>query len=354
MFVRSRQFAMSSVKPLPSQPTPSSVPVVGRQKKSKNKSDARPASTTARQAPPPSVAQVESGNWQHSLAVGIACAIVGVWSYWSTLSSLAHTWYTVPDYSHGFLIVPLAILFCVVRYRIHPASYPGVGPSSWLVGVPLLVLAMAMRVAAGRYYFDFLDGWSILPWAAASVALLGGWRLLVWTLPSIGFLWFMVPLPFGWETMASLPLQKIATKLSCYGLQLLGQPAFSEGNVILIGENQLEVAQACSGLRLFMSVIAVAYAYVVLVPRPWWQKSLLAVSVVPIAIISNATRIVVTGLLYQFTTGETAHWFSHEAAGIAMIVQAGLMLGCVHWYLDKLFPEVDELDVSAIVRQSHA
>src|SRR4029434_1076694 len=93
--------------------------------------------------------------------------------------------------------------------------------------------------------------------------------LLVWCLPSIGFLWFMVPLPFGWETMASLPLQKIATKLSCYALQLLGQPAFAEGNVILLGEHQLEVAQACSGLRLFISVLAVAYGYVAPLRRGW-------------------------------------------------------------------------------------
>jgi exosortase/archaeosortase family protein len=99
-------------------------------------------------------------------------------------------------------------------------------------------------------------------------------------------------------------------------------------------------------------VIAVAYAYVVLVRRAWWEKALLVLSVVPIAIISNATRIVVTGLLYQYTTGETAHWFSHEAAGIAMIVQAGLMLACVHWYLDKLFPEEEEIDVGAMVRTS--
>jgi len=341
---------MSSVKPLPAKETSSARPSVGRKQKTKARTATPAADLSASSAP----ASASQGDWRLALAAGIACLTVGVWSYWSTLAHLADTWYRVPDYSHGFLVAPLAVAFLVVKRRTYPQSYPGVGPSSPAIGLPLLALALSMRYLSGRYYFDFLDGWSILPWVAALVALIGGWRLLVWSLPAIGFLWFMVPLPFGWETMASLPLQKIATKLSCYALQLLGQPAFAEGNVILLGEHQLEVAQACSGLRLFISVLAVAYAYVTLVQRSWWEKSLLVLSVVPIAILANATRIVVTGLLYQFTTGEVAHKFSHDFAGLAMIPLAGLMLAAVHVYLSKLFPEEEEFDVAAMVRQSRA
>jgi len=341
---------MSTLKqPLAKEPAPAK-PAVGRRHKPKPQSEAqRPIDN--RQATP---LVPQMGDWRLALPAGLACLAVGVWSYWSTLWNLVAIWDREPDYSHGFLVVPLAIVMLVVKRLCYPQHYPGVGVSSPLVGLPLLALALTMRYLSGRFYFDFLDGWSILPWTAAAVALVGGWRLLLWSLPAIGFLLFMVPLPFGWETMASLPLQKIATKLSCYGLQLLGQPAFAEGNVILIGENQLEVAQACSGLRLFMTVIAMAYAYVVLVRKGWLEKAILVLSVVPIAILSNATRIVITGLFYQFTTGELAHWFSHEAAGIAMIILASAMLACVHWYLDKLFPEEEELDVAALMRQSRA
>jgi exosortase len=341
---------MSTVKPVSTPESAAAKPPVGRRKKAKSRSSAV-ATTRGQAIAPIAAAPPAPGDKILALAAGVACLVVGVWAYWSTLVQLVGVWYRIPDYSHGFLVVPVAIVFIIVRRLCYPQSYPGIGAPSPLVGLPLLAVALSMRILSGRYYFDFLDGWSILPWVAASVALLGGWRLMVWSLPSIGFLWFMVPLPFGWETMASLPLQRIATKLSCYGLQLLGQPAFAEGNVILIGENQLEVAQACSGLRLFISVIAIAYAYAALVRRPWWEKTLLVLSVIPIAIFSNATRIVVTGLLFQFTTGETAHWFSQEAAGIAMIIQAGLMLACVHWYLQKLFPEEEELDVGTIVRE---
>jgi exosortase len=344
---------MSTVKPIPAKEPAGTKPPVGRRQKSKSP-PASGAPAALRSASPAAGPAPAQGDWRLALAAGAACLAVGIWAYWSTLWALVEVWNREPDYSHGFLVAPLAIVFLVVQRVYYPQSYPGIGPSSPAVGLPLLALALAMRYASGLYYFDFLDGWSIIPWAAASVALLGGWRLLVWSLPSIGFLWFMVPLPFGWETRASLPLQKIATKLSCYALQVLGQPAFAEGNVILLGENQLEVAQACSGLRLFISVMAVAYAYVALVRRAWWEKAILVLAVVPIAIVANVTRIVATGLLYEFTSGELAHKFSHDFAGYAMIPLAGLMFASVHWYLVKLFPEEEEYDVGALVRESRA
>jgi exosortase len=345
---------MSTVEPVPVRPAPGKEPSrspVGRRQKSKARPS--PATGQARAAQVGKSAAPPQGDWRLAAVAGAACLAVGIWSYWSTLANLVSVWNREPDYSHGFLVVPLAIAFLFVKRMHYPQGFPGIGVSSPLVGLPLLALALAMRYASGLYYFDFLDGWSILPWTAASVALIGGWRLLLWSLPSIGFLWFMVPLPFGMETTASLPLQRIATKLSCYGLQLLGQPAFAEGNEILLGEQKLLVAEACSGLRLFISVIALAYAYVMLVRRPWWEKGLLVLSVVPIAIVANATRIVVTGLLYQYTTGEIAHWFSHEAAGYAMIPLAGLMFAAAHLYVVRLFPEEEEYDVGALVRQSH-
>ena len=156
----------------------------------------------------------------------------------------------------------------------------------------------------------------------------------------------------GWLPPITLPLQRIATKLSTLTLQVLGQPAFAEGNVILLGEERLEVAQACSGLRLFMSVLALTYAYIAVIRRPWWEKGLLALSAIPIAIISNVARIVATGLLYEITTSAWIRHLAHDSAGWGMILFAGGLFWLVLAYLRLLLVEEEAASMAAVVRQA--
>jgi exosortase len=165
------------------------------------------------------------------------------------------------------------------------------------------------------------------------------------------FLWFMVPLPFRIETAVSLPLQGVATKLSCWTLQLLGQPALAMGHTIHLGPHRLEIAQACSGLRIFVGIFALAFAYVAIVRRTWWERLILLVSAVPIALLANATRVVVTGLLYRYVSEEAGKKFAHDAAGWAMILLAAGMFAGVLWYMRRLLPEVESVDVADVVRQ---
>lgn len=340
---------MSSTKSPPATQQPAQKQAgsaVGRRRqKSDSQAERVVAPNAARLIPPVGAA---AASPRLALFTGAIVLAAGIWAYLPTLVALVQTWNREPDYSHGFLVVPAALLFLWLRR----SACPGVGSPSVVLGLSLLGVAVAMRCCAALFYFEFLDGWSLLPWVAATVAITGGRRLLWWCLPAIGFLWFMVPLPFGIETMLSMPLQKIATKLSCYALQLLGQPAFAEGNVILLGSHQLEVAQACSGLRLFMSVSALAYAYVALVRRGWLEKAILIASLVPIAISANALRIVATGLMYQFTSSDTAHYFAHELAGLAMIPLAAAMFGGVLWYLRLLVREDEVMEMSVLVRES--
>ena len=287
----------------------------------------------------------------HALFNGAILALLGAaftWSYWTTLVTLVGEWSRQPDYSHGFFVAPLAVYFLWARRD----SFPGLSDRVAWLGLIVIGVSVAMRFAGAHYYMDALDGWSILLWVAGVVWLLWGGRVLAWSLPSILFLWFMVPLPYRIERAFSLPLQSIATKISCAMLQMLGQPAVSEGNTILLGTQHLEVEQACSGLRTLVGILALAFGYVVLAGRAWWEHAILLLSVVPIALAANALRIVATGLLYRYVSGEAAQRFSRDAAGWVMILLAAAMFSGVLWYLTKLTREVESLDMGAVVRRA--
>jgi exosortase len=276
-----------------------------------------------------------------------------VWAYWPTLVSLVAAWNREPDYSHGFFVAPLAAYFLWVRRDRFPHG-PKKGSFSaglsWL-GLGLVAASVGARAFGAHFYLDAIDGWSIMFWVGGVVWFFGGWRVLWWSAPSIVFLWFMVPLPFRMERWLSLPLQGAATKLSCWILQGLGQPALAEGHVIFLGDYRLEIEQACSGLRIFVGIVALAFAYVIITRRSWWEKALLLLSALPIALLANAARIVATGLLYQFVSGEAAKQFSHDGAGWVMIVFAAGLFGLVLWYLCSLVREVEVVEIGDAVRR---
>jgi exosortase len=259
-----------------------------------------------------------------------------VWSYWPTLVGIVRQWINEPDYSHGFLVIPLALFF--LWYNRAQVSREQISPS--LLGVAVLVVTALLRVAAGALYLGPLDGWTIPLWVAGTVWAIFGWSILRWSLPSIVFLWFMIPIPYSAETSLSVPLQAVATKLSTAALLMLGQPALAEGNTIWVGEHQLFIEEACSGLRIFVGIFALAFAFALFSRWTWWQKCLALAAALPIAIAANVTRIVATGLLYQLVSSDAAQHFSHDLAGVVMIPLAAVLFWLFLVYLDHLFPQV--------------
>ena len=269
-----------------------------------------------------------------------------LWSYWPTLAFLIKEWYRVPDYSHGFLVIPIAAYFLWIS-RDHFVRSPKV--ISW-AGVSLILLAIAVRVVGSVYYLEALQGWSIPIWITGVVWMFFGWQAFIWSLPGVAFLIFMVPLPYSIENMLSLPLQSISTKISLFILQCLGQPAIAEGTTISMGASTLEVARACSGLRIFFGITALAYAFILLFQRPIWTKLMLVLAILPITLASNSIRIVSIGLFMQLGMDETAQHLGHDLAGIFMIPLAAGLFGLTLLYLDKLFPVVSSFDTRSIMQ----
>ena len=292
--------------------------------------------------------------WKDHLALGVAL-IAGLmaafaWAYWPTLQLLWYTWGSHADYSHGYLVCPLAILFLYLRRDRMPDTWS----PAWISGGALLMLSIFVRWAGARIYLDALDGYSILIWAAGVIVLCFGWRVFWWASPSLMFLLFMIPMPFRVETALRLPLQALATQISTYALVVLGYPALAETNVIRIGESTFGIAEACSGLRIFVGILALAVGYVIAVRRAAWIKVLLIASVLPVTLVANSTRIVVTCLLELQFSSAAAQKFSHDIAGLVMIPFAALLFGLILWYLVSIVKWQDSVSVDQVLKSQIA
>lgn len=274
--------------------------------------------------------------------------VVFFWSYWPTLAELVSRWHAVADYSHGYLVPPLAVGFLWFRRDRFPRGARGLG---WAALV-LLGIGLAVRITGARCFLPAFDGWSIPFWLAGVGLLFGGWRLLWWCFPSLVFLFFMVPLPFRAERAVSVPLRYAATNLSCMSLQCLGQPALAEGTTIIVDEQTLDVARECSGLRMLMGIAALATAYVILVRKPWWQKALLLASVVPVALFANVLRVTTTALLFQYVSDKAGQSLSHDASGWFTNCTAAVVFAAVLWCMSRLFVETEAISRRELLESS--
>ncbi|QDV14271.1 Transmembrane exosortase (Exosortase_EpsH) [Rosistilla oblonga] len=263
--------------------------------------------------------------------------IAGVcFAYYPTFLWLEQTWRNEPDYSHGYLGGPLAGVLLWLRWESFPGIRRGVDwRGLWLIGI-----AVVMRVAGRLAYMDFMDGWSLVPMVAGVSWLLFGWKATRWAAPAIIFLVVLVPLPYRAETMLSWKLQGMATVLSTTMLRILGLPAIAEGHTLWIGESRFMIEQACSGLRIFVGVFAIAYFWAVTVNRSWIDRVVLMLAAAPMAILVNALRITITCILYQWFDSPEAHKTIHDWMGYLMIPAAAFLMWLVIVYWQRLYRPV--------------
>ena len=248
-------------------------------------------------------------------------------------------WQNEPDYSHGFLVIPLAMMILYHRSE----SFPGFTKVPNYMGLSLIALAIAMRLAGRVVYADFLDAWSMIPLIAGIVWFLFGIKTMKWALPAIGFIFFMIPMPYQAESLLSWKLQGVATELSTAMLRVFGQPAVSEGHIVWIQGEQLFIEQACAGLRIFIGVAALAYFWAAIADRSWIDRVVILASAIPLAIVANSIRITITGLLYGWFKSPEARTQIHDLTGFAMIPLAFGMLWAVKLYWEHLYRPVSKL-----------
>jgi exosortase len=318
-----------------------------------------------------------------------------LWAYWNSLLLVAGYWES-PKYSHGYL-VPLFTLVLLWLRRdpgapvdrtlafvgggllllsaglmgaaislLFPATQTPViemlavqagvigallvvqqplprevPPAARWAGVGLLAFGLGVRLLAT--YFPNLtpEMYSFIPATLGVLLIVGGWNILVWCGPPVAFLIFMFPLPSFLDSSLLVQLQKLATSASTYCLQTLGIAAVNESNRIALGEVNMEIIEACSGLRMLTIFGALAVAITMVTDRPWWEKLIIAGSAVPIALAVNIIRITITGIMYLNVGSERAEEIFHALYGWFMMPMAFGLLYVEFQVLTHLFLEED-------------
>ncbi len=260
--------------------------------------------------------------------------LVLFWSYRSTFAELSQLWIHDPQYSHGILIPLFSFYLLYLRrdqlvFDDQPSYF-----FSWAI----IFFGLGMRIVAGMLSFLPLDGLSFILVLFGGAGLLCGRKNQRVSFGPILFLIFMIPLPYQMQKWMGEELQTVATLVTTNILQTLGQPALADGNIILLDEVKLEVANACSGLRMLMTFIAFAVATVLVIQRCWVVKLLILVSSIPIALVVNILRIVATGIAHvqvpDMDSRESILKWIHDFNGWLMM-PVGLSLLMLELYIYK-------------------
>jgi exosortase len=254
--------------------------------------------------------------------------------YRNVIAKLVFDWGHDDNYSHGFLIVPIALYFAWERRQLllSAARKPS--------GVGLVVLfGSLVTLFAGVLGAElFLTRVSMVGVIAGGVLYVLGWRhLRILTLP-IAFLLLMIPIPAIIFNQIAFPLQLQASRFGETALTLWNIPVLREGNVIVLANTTLEVAEACSGIRSLVSLLTLGIIYSYFSDQRQWVRVAVTLSTIPVAILSNGLRVAGIGVAAHYYGGEVATGVLHTFSGWVLFVVAFIFLFAVMRAVQALAP----------------
>lgn len=235
------------------------------------------------------------------------------------------------DYSFG-LLLPLVGAYIVYL------KLPQIKETLWRsspVGLVFIGIGFIL-FAAGELAADFyIPRLSFVVVLAGLLFLMGGWFLVRLLSFPLFLLVLMIPLPGLVTKQLTLPLQLISSRLATAFLQMVGIPAFRQGNVIDLGVRQMQIVEACSGLRYILALFALGVIFCYFYQRRPWKVIILLAALIPAAIVANAFRVMGMGIFPALQV----EGFWHAFSGWLIFIFSLGILGLVNWILNKIQAE---------------
>ena len=254
--------------------------------------------------------------------------------YWEVLSKLVRDWATDDNYSHGFVVAPLAAYFVWERRRKLMAAPIAPGWAGLVILAGSLVVLMAGVLGAEL----FLTRVAMIGTLTGAIVFILGWRHLRELAFPLSFMLLMIPIPSIIFNQIAFPLQLIASRVGELSLSLWGIPVLREGNVIVLANTSLEVAEACSGIRSLISLLTLGIIYGYFTDDRIGMRITIALATVPVAIAANGLRVAGTGIAASYYGQEAAAGFFHSFSGWLVFVASFAMLFVVMRVIKWLFP----------------
>ncbi len=235
-----------------------------------------------------------------------------IFLYAHAIRTLISDWSVDPNFSHGFLIPPIA-LYMVWFNKDILLSIP---PKPSNLGLGIILFGMVVHLAGHTGAELFLMRFSMIITLAGIVVYLAGWSFLKALAVPLVYLIMMIPIPsIIWNKIA-FPLQLAAAQMAAELIQIIQIAVYREGNILHLANTSLEVVDACSGLRSLTSLIALTGVFAYLAPFSILKKWILFFSAIPIAVAVNVIRLTITAAMAFYISPDTAHGFLHDMSGL--------------------------------------
>jgi len=275
--------------------------------------------------------RLQTNQAKPSFILSFLLIVSFAWLFMPVITDMVAEWTRNPNNSHGFLIPFISAYFLwQLKDRIKQAE---VKPSN--TGLFLIVIGIIMYVLGYLGAAHTTIRVAMFIFIAGAVIFLYGFQLFkIISFPYFYSL-FMIPVPYYLYEKIAFPLKLIVTKASVIIISFLGIPVLREGNIIMLENMTLQVVDACSGIRSLTSLLAITVSYAYLTQKSRARMILLTVLSIPIAVISNIFRVVITGILSRYYGASAAQGFFHEFAGLGVFILSCLMVFTLGFFLNK-------------------
>jgi exosortase len=295
---------------------------------------------------------IEKKRWRDiGLHNFIKMSIIGIlfcYLFRNEIYIIVQRWINDSSWSHGFLIPIFSFYFI----NQHKKEILNLQTKTNYLGFVLMVLGILFYpFNIVQLQYGYLRPITMIATLGAIVLFMGGWSLIRYTWLPIAFLIFAVPLPQRYYVSLTMPMRKLAATIATALLNLVGGVEATVSGVVIdvIYKGQrlepaLNVAEACSGMRLLMAFLALGVAMAYLHYRPIWQRIILLASTIPIAIFCNIIRVTITGFIYILVHPKYTQGIYHDMLGLTMLPLAFCLYGLLAWFMSSLF--IEETDVA--------